>query len=106
MVSSFLNNSMGECLSSAFGGLAGSVSSQILSNLQKEESLSEGMDKAVLYGLGGGSLVGAFKWAVSDTYLIPANIGKIFSNSAISDEILSRGTGEIINEFTAKKNNY
>ena len=82
-------------LSNMVGGFSGSMTSQLLYNIQNGEKLSEGMGEAYLYGATGGFMVGGLN--VSFPAPLPSNIGQVLKD-ALKDEIVNTTTGLFIEE--------
>ena len=82
-------------LSNLFGGVSGSMTSQLLYNVQNGKSFSNEMGEAYLYGAGGGFMVGGFNIFYPSP--LPSNIGQVLKNS-IKEEFINTATGQAIRE--------
>ena len=83
-------------LSNAVGGFSGSMTSQLMNNVQNGNFLFEGMDSAYMYGTAGGLMVGGVN--VCFPTILPGNIGQI-----IKDQIVSTSTEQVIEEKMNEK---
>ena len=83
-------------LSNAVGGFSGSMTSQLMFNMQNGNFLFEGMDSAYMYGTAGGLMVGGVN--VCFPTILPGNIGQI-----IKDQIISTSTEQVIEEKMNEK---
>lgn len=82
-------------LSNLVGGFSGSMTSQLLTNIQNGESFSDEMGTAYLYGSAGGFMVGCLN--VYFPTPLPSNIGQILGKS-IKEEFVNTITGQIVEE--------
>lgn len=83
-------------LSNAVGGFSGSMTSQLMFNVQNGNFLFEGMDSAYMYGTAGGLMVGGVN--VCFPTILPGNIGQI-----IKDQIISTSTEQVLEEKMNEK---